>query len=278
MELVSAHVHRALVYLRLLNDSGIDPPRAHLEAFACEQGPRGVEYESSMFGDSFARLVRLSERKVRDPEPVVNYFLKMGWVELSNGPEDRVHLTDLGRVVLVGLEQEGPTEPQLPSVADVMLEPTDPLAWVNLTRVVAAAGEGLLVDAFFKPDYVSWLVESTTIRRVLISSKHRQAQRDLSLMAVALGTVPSADVIEVRATDSRELHDRCIIGADGDVRLLGSSVNGVGRNLTAIMKPDPQVTGIYRDRYESLWENATVVTPQNPASGTPPAHPQHENP
>ncbi|MFB9686101.1 hypothetical protein [Amycolatopsis plumensis] len=75
----------------------------------------------------------------------------------------------------------------------------------------------------------------------------------------------------MRATSSPELHDRRIIDADGDVRLLGSSVNGVGRNLTAIMKPDAEVTRLYRDRYESLWKNATVVDPKNPAAGAPPA-------
>lgn len=74
-----------------------------------------------------------------------------------------------------------------------------------------------------------------------------------------------------------ELHHRCVIGANGDVRLLGSSVNGVGRNLTAIMKPDPDVARFYRDRCEALWDNATVVEPQTPA-GSPVATPQPTRP
>lgn len=266
MELVSAHVHRALAYLRMLNDSGIDPLQKDLDSFAVSPCPKDAEYGVPFLASS---AFAFFQQVVRDPEPVAKYLVKMGWAKLLE--DERVQLTDLGRVVLFGLGQEGPTEPQLPAVADVMLEPTDPLAWVNLTRVVAAAGEGLLVDSFFKAEFVHWLVESTTIRRVLISSKHPKAKRDLTLMAVALGTVPNADVLEVRATDSPELHDRCIIGADGDVRLLGSSVNGVGRNLTAIMKPDAEVTRLYRDRNETLWKNATVVNPQNPAGGGTPA-------
>ncbi|MBE8519426.1 hypothetical protein ILP97_18255 [Amycolatopsis sp. H6(2020)] len=268
MELVSPHVHRALAYLRLLNDNGTDPLREDLDSYAVSPGPKNAEYGAPFLG---ASALAFFQQVIRDAEPVVKYLVKMGWATLSQ--DDRVQLTDLGRIVLFGLGQEGPTEPQLPAVADVMLEPTDPLAWVNLTRVVAAAGEGLLVDAFFKPDFVHWLVDSTTMRRVLISSKHPKAKRDLTLMAVALGTVPNADVLEVRATDSPELHDRCIIGADGDFRLLGSSVNGVGRNLTAIMKPDAEVARLYRDRYESLWKEATVVMPQNPAGGAPTAPP-----
>lgn len=266
MELVSAHVHRALAYLRLLNDNNIDPLQADLDSFAVSPSPKAAEYGAAFFAPS---ALSFFQQTVREAEPVVKYLVKMRWARLTG--DGRVQLTDLGRAVLVGLGQEGPTEPQLPAVADVVLEPTDPLAWVNLTRVVAGAGEGLLVDAFFKPDFVSWLVESTTIRRVLISSKHRLAERDLKLMAVALATVPNADVLEVRATDSPELHDRCIIGVDGDVRLLGSSVNGVGRNLTAIVKPDPQVMRLYRERYEDLWKEATVVDPKNPDGSAPKA-------
>lgn len=39
VDLVSAHVHRALAYVRLLNDNGVDPPRARVEDFARREGP-----------------------------------------------------------------------------------------------------------------------------------------------------------------------------------------------------------------------------------------------
>lgn len=159
VELVSEHVHRALAYLRLLNDNGVDPLRSRLEAFALDRGPRDVEYQASVFSDSFARLCRCRREKFAMPSRSSTYLCRMGWADLSN---DRLHLTDLGRVVLFGLGQEGPLTPAGPDVADVVLEPTDPLAWVSLTRVVAAAGAGMLVDAYFKPDFVPWLVESAT--------------------------------------------------------------------------------------------------------------------
>jgi hypothetical protein len=268
VDLVSPHVHRALAYLRLLNDRGIDPAREHLEAFACEPSPQDAVYQTSFLNvAAFGQWLR--EQKTRNAEPVVDYLVRMGWVELSAEPEGRVHLTDLGQVVLLGLGAEGPAEQILPNVADVVLEPTDPMAWVHLTRVVANAGAGMLVDGYFKADFVPWLVETTTMRRVLVSSRPGKAAQDLGLIAVALATLPNAGQLEVRATNSPELHDRCIIGADGTVQLLGSSVNGVGRNMTAVVRPDPDVMRTYRDRYENLWKSATVVEPQPPAGGPP---------
>ncbi|GHF98347.1 MULTISPECIES: hypothetical protein [Amycolatopsis] len=56
-------------------------------------------------------------------------------------------------------------------------------------------------------------------------------------------------------------------------RLLGSSVNGVGRNITAIMKSDPEVARVYHHRYEALWSAASVVKPQAPARGSSAAQP-----
>ncbi|MFB9686102.1 hypothetical protein [Amycolatopsis plumensis] len=142
-----------------------------LDSFAVSPSPKDAEYGAPFLG---ASALAFFQQLVRDPEPVVNYLVKMGWAKLLE--DERVQLNELGRIVLFGLGQEGLTEPQPPVVADVMLEPKDPLAWLNLTRIVATAGEGLLVDAFFKADYVHWLVDSTTIRRLLISSKHPQGQ------------------------------------------------------------------------------------------------------
>ena len=111
----------------------------------------------------------------------------------------------------------------------------------------------MLVDSYFKPEQVPWLTSATSIRRVLISGRHRRAAEDLKRMSVALGTVPGASALEVRSTTSPELHDRCLISSDGSVQLLGSSLNGVDKHLTALITPDVEVGKLYRDRYERLW-------------------------
>jgi hypothetical protein len=265
VELIQEHIRRVLTYLRLLNDQGFDPSREHLEKFAQNPVPQSAVFQSALFASAGAVFDLVQPRKIRDAEPVVEYLLRLEWVHESAGLSGHLRLTDLGRILLRGLETEAPTDLPEPTVADVVLEPTDPLAWVNLTRVTANAGAGMLVDAYFKAESVPWLVETTTLRRVLVSSRHQSATRDLTRMAVALATVPNAGELEVRSTDAPELHDRCLIGADGGVQLLGSSVNGVGRSMTSVITPDVEVMRFYRDRYEGLWSSATVIVPQQPA-------------
>jgi len=145
----------------------------------------------------------------------------------------------------------------------------DPLVYVHLTRYLTHAGSGMLVDPYFKADFIPWLAETTSIRRVLTSSRHHGAERELKLLGVALATVPNAADLQVRASESRELHDRCVLGEDGSVRIIVSSVTGIGKNLTSVItrtSPTSEVTRSYRDKYEKLWEAATPVAAQSPGT------------
>jgi hypothetical protein len=257
VNLVPEHVKRALAYLHLLNRCGLDPPRRRVEDFALTPspgGPRRVLVPESLlagFGTT------------RPAEPVVDYLTAMGWAEIIPGPEENVHLTPLGEAFLLGLEPRGSGEADT-AVADVALEPQDPLVYVHLTRYLAQAGAGMLVDPYFKAESVPWLTETTSIRRVLVSSRHTKAERDLKLLGVALATVPNAAQLEVRHTSSKELHDRCVISDEGAIRIIGSSVTGVGKNLTSVITPTSEVARIYHDKYEKLWNTATAVTPHSP--------------
>ncbi|KQV10109.1 MULTISPECIES: hypothetical protein [unclassified Kitasatospora] len=77
--------------------------------------------------------------------------------------------------------------------------------------------------------------------------------------------------IEVRASTDPALHDRCIIGDDQQVQLLGSSVTGVGKHLTAVISPPGDIAQAYRQKYEKIWRDAQQINPQNVS--TPPAQP-----
>jgi hypothetical protein len=201
----------------------------------------------------------------RDAEPVVDYLVAMGWVEIVPTSGENIHLTALGETFLLGLELDDAAAPADPAVADVVLEPKDPLVYVQLTRYLAQAGSGMLVDPYFKADSVPWLAETTSIHRVLVSARHPGAERDIKLLGVALATVPNAAELVVRASESRELHDRCVIGEDGSVRIIGASVTGIGKNLTSMITPTSEVAKSYRDKYEKLWGSATPVPAQSPS-------------
>lgn len=79
---------------------------------------------------------------------------------------------------------------------------------------------------------------------------------------MALATVPNGSDVEVRHTNDPGLHDRCVVGETGSVQLLGSSVTGVGKHLTAVITPADDIAQVYRQKYEALWKDAEIVTPQ----------------
>jgi hypothetical protein len=257
VDLVPEHVERALTYVHLLNGCGLDPSRSRVEDFARTQPPAGPRRallpESWLVGIGVARPA----------EPVVGYLTAMGWADIIPGPAENVHLTPLGEAFLLGLEPHDGAEADT-AVADVVLEPQDPLVYVHLTRYLAQAGAGMLVDPYFKAESVPWLAETTSICRVLVSSRHPQAERELKLLGVALATVPNAAQLDVRHSSSKELHDRCVISEEGSIRIIGSSVTGVGKNLTSVITPTSEVARIYHDKYEKLWNTATAVTPRSP--------------
>jgi hypothetical protein len=258
MDHISDHVLRTLWYIDLLARQGQPLTAKGIDRFAQSIPPRDAR-RASLFSD-YSWMFNEAGRVVRRPEPVAEYLIGVGWIAVSDG---QARLTNIGRAVLAASSQrEAQLEAEDPEVADIALDPQDPLVYVQLTRRLQKAGHGLLVDAYFKAESLVWLIESTNLRRVLISSRHQKAEKDRQTIAVALATVQNGSDVEVRHTEDPALHDRCVVGANGDVQLLGSSVNGVGKHLTAVITPSPDIASVYRKKYEALWQSAEVVEPQ----------------
>lgn len=263
MDYVPEHVLRTLWYIDLLAKQGTPLPWAHIDVYARRTPPRGGRRASPI--PTLQDIIGYEGAVVRSPEAVADYLYGVGWVRREQG---HARLTDIGRAVLAGcgakVAQLDATDPE---VADVALDPKDPLVYVQLTRRLQKAGAGLLVDAYFKAESLAWLVESTNLRRVLISSRHPKSEKERQTIAVALATIPNGGDIEVRHTSDPALHDRCVVGKSGSVQLLGSSVNGVGKHLTAVISPSDDIAKVYREKYEALWQVADPIKPQ-PMNGS----------
>lgn len=267
IEVAPEHVHRTLAYLKLLAEQWTSRDKANLDRFAVRRPPRLAWRRPFLFDT--AALVQNAFSTPQPADSVVAYLAAVGWVTVSGEPDQKVALTLLGEAVLRGLDAQLAEELDESDVADVALDPDEPLTWVHLTRIFTAAKTGLLVEAYFKADFIPWLLDSTALNRVLVSAKHPQANKDLGTLAVALGTIPGAAAkLEIRSTTSPELHDRCLIHEDGTVQLLGASLTGVGRNLTAVITPQEMIQKTYRELYERLWAEAAPVTPVTPKSDT----------
>ncbi|MFF3489405.1 hypothetical protein ACFYXC_40170 [Streptomyces sp. NPDC002701] len=254
MNHVSDHVLRALWYINVMSSQGVSITTANVDQVATELPPKDAEY-----GSLLAPLAGMFPRHVvTSPEPVARYLLNVRWIVRS---DDGIQLTNLGRAILQASgAQEQMEQVRQPLVKDMTLSPDDPLVYTVLTRRLAAAGAGLLVDPYFKAESIAWVLEATTIRRILISKKASTKERPI--IAVALATLPNGRDLEVRATADKELHDRRVIAADGTVQLIGTSINGVGRHETSMVTPEIAIAKAYRDSSEKLWAGAEKVEPQ----------------
>lgn len=248
-------VHRALAYVDALNRQGYQPSATEVEKFATRPAPREAIYD-----DMWSRIATLGNvnrvlggRTLRErAEPVVGYMNDLGWIQRGSDPA-RVTLTECGLSLLHALSQ---VEDHAGDALQVTLDPKDPLVYTKLTRTVASAKDGFLADAYFKADFIPWLVEATTVSRLLVKDTSEKIP-----LALALGSVVGSRAVEVRMTTDKGLHDRCLIPAAGSVMLFGHSINGVGKALTTVTPLGDGAGDAYRRQYEELWRTASKIEP-----------------
>ncbi|MFD8440336.1 hypothetical protein ACFV2I_35430 [Streptomyces microflavus] len=257
MDHISDHVLRALWYLDSMASQGIVLTRNDVNRIATVTPPRDTIYRSFLNPLAGSALFE-STVPSRRAQPVATYLVDVDWA--SETPEG-LKITNKGRAILrLSGADEHEHAVNESVVNDVALSPDDPLVYTVLTRRLAAAGEGMLVDPYFKAENLRWIVEATSLKRILISKKASAKERPI--ISVALGTLPNGQSVEVRATDDANLHDRRIIAADGSVQMIGTSINGIGRHETAMISPEPAIAKAYRDSSEQLWTNAEKVEPR----------------
>ncbi|MHB8448909.1 MAG: hypothetical protein ACYDAQ_00315 [Mycobacteriales bacterium] len=265
-DLLPQHAYRALLYVERLNAVGFFPAPDTVEGLSRSDGPRGAVYSSPLFGGISSMIAMLGNRGelIHEAEPVVDWLTRMKWV--TGNPGGGLRLTDLGAALLAGLREAPPRYrggSESDETAAVILHPDDPFVYPTLTRTIAAAGEALLIDPYFKSDMLSWLHDATQVTRLMMSSEGSQ-EKEVQLVAMTLHAMrETANIgrVQVRATKSRELHDRLIIPDKGDVLFLGTSITGIGQHLSTIV-PMPSVAGnALRAEYEQLWEQAVAVPP-----------------
>ncbi len=254
-DLADQAVFRGLRYIRLLNEEGVRPTATQVNKFAASAAPREERWEfgwESMVG----QLVRTA-MSVRQPaESTTDFLVRMEWA--AGDAQAGLELTELGRAFLRGVIREAKeinSDDSVPSV--VTLEAGNPLSLVELTQAVQEAGEGLLVDPYFRAEQLQWLITSSSIIRVLI----KEPKGGTSALAVALGHFAGAERIDLRVVGGNELHDRAVVRADDGVTLIGTSVNGVGKHLTTLVRLKPEDSSSLRDRLNQLFEGAVRVEP-----------------
>lgn len=188
-------------------------------------------------------------------ETMVEYCGRLGWVA-SDGVQ--VTITPLGSALVRALTVAPDGE-----VDELVLDRDDPLALARVVGRIAALGPAMVVDPYLRVDQLLVLV-GTQVTRLLVRAGNAT---DLAALKATLGAVPVDRTIELRAVPASALHDRLVIPIEGDVWMLGSSLNGVGRHLTTLVRLH-DAAGQLRSAYEETWRSADPITIATPLSPT----------
>jgi len=247
--------HRALAFIEACNGSGYSPSKSEVDLWLKEPVPAST-WTTFTLGLPSSLLTSLLQPR-RD---TLDHLASLRWI--TGGPGLR--LTELGRALLAAAERAAAVEGE---AGVVVLDRADPFSYARLIGHLANAKEGLLVDPYFRIDQLMTILNSTSIARVLVSKQHKRSNEDRAALAVALDSPSLPRRIEIRATSDAGLHDRLIVGEDGEVWTLGASLNSVATTSTVIVPVPPAGADALRQQAEKLWSDAEQVrtTPPQPA-------------
>ncbi|MGC4810576.1 hypothetical protein ACLQ29_08635 [Micromonospora sp. DT228] len=257
MEIVSTPQHRTLTFVHACNRSGYRPTLEEVKLWFDEPAAN-VTTEITAPGllamlegmqKAFSQ-VQLSREVAR--EHPVDHLVRIKWLEAS---DDRLRLTRLGEALLTDI-QRGEEAEDSPVV---VLETTDRFAYARLIGEIARLGDAFLVDPYFRLPQLATILDSTRLKRVLISKQYKGSKEARDELAVALAAVDPERNIQIRATAATTLHDRLVVADSGDVYMLGASLGTIGKANTAFMKVPEKGAAALKQLAEDLWDAAEPV-------------------
>jgi hypothetical protein len=250
VEIADEETHRALNYVAAVSRQGY---HLNVQEFATymEARERSVRWAlNADFADTFKSTIRgLATFGKPTVEPRVDWLCRLGWLEVDEA-KTYLEITNLGLAVLRSLD-EGASEPESPLVT--MLDSQDPFAYAQVVGSISKKRTPLLIDPYFPLAALSHIMHFTETERILTGPKNG----DLSALAVAMSALPPGRSLAVRVSD--DVHDRFIVGADGPVESLGTSLSGIGRRFSVLTTINPPDADILRAACESKWANASPL-------------------
>lgn len=255
MQVVSEYQHRALAFIDACGKSGYRPTYEEVQLWLDNPTHAPGTKPGSLITQrlSQALLNAFLTAGAADGPTRLEHLLTLRWISDS---EDRVSLTTLGRALLTSAEIVESVD------ADgtmMMLDTEDQFAYAKLIGYLNQAGEGLLVDPYFRLPQLLTILNGTSLSRIMLSKQHSRSKADRAELMIALQSPALPRKIEIRASSDNALHDRLIIGEDDKVWILGTSLNSVGSVNTSIIPVPTEGGGPLRDLAERLWANAEPV-------------------
>ncbi|MBD0329642.1 MAG: hypothetical protein ICV64_06020 [Thermoleophilia bacterium] len=248
MELTDELGYRALYYLAAMERQRYAPTVTELTEYATNPHRRGGQVQLAL-QSRFTRGILGSLYTTTPRESLADWLARLRWIEVGAG--GRVYLTDAGRAAYRIVEEEVSPADELP--VEVILT-DDPLSYPTLIGLIAEAGEGTaIVDPYFSVEPLPDIVLHTKVTRILTSDRKQGLEVAL---AAALPRFTIERDLEVRS--SRRFHDRFLIPPHGPVRLIGTSLNSVGRSTSMTLEIRDNAEAI-REQFEEEWARARCV-------------------
>lgn len=186
--------------------------------------------------------------------PNIDHLEDLGWIK---GCPYELTITKLGRAILAAADRAQDTE----EGSVVILDSDDQFAYAKLIGHLTQAGQGLLVDPYFRLAQLMTILDGTKLSRILLSKQHKSSSRDRAELQMALASPALPRSVEIRASDDDALHDRLIVDEGGEVWVLGASLNSVGRANTVIVRIPAEGAPSLREKASRLWEQADHLRP-----------------
>ena len=260
MNILTNDQYRVLTFIDGCNGSGYNPSNEEVELWLKEPEPQS-DFRSIFGGFATDGLFGLLASGRSD---ALSHMVSLRWI--TNG--SRLKVTALGRALLGAANRAIKVDGE---ASIVILDSKDPLSYARLIGYLTRAKEGLLVDPYFRVGDLMTILNSTSIARILISKQHKGSGEDRTALAVALDSPSLPRNVEIRATGDSSLHDRFIVGEDGEVWTLGASLSSVATSSTVIV-PVPQAGAeALRRQSEDWWDQAEQVRTAPKATGEPEA-------
>jgi hypothetical protein len=239
---------RGLAYVRAVSERGYSLSKSEFDAYVEKPErvlPKLYPAISKLVDDAVSQIVGM---RVSEGENVRQWLVRVRWLEEK---ADSVRLTSLGKAVLEAAEGE---ERQGEPATEVVLLPTDELAYSRVLGAIAGMGASALIDPYLDVDALRDVVNFTGVTRILVGTDPARCAG----VGVALRALGCESKVEARS--SGEFHDRFVIGDDSGVAMLGTSLNGVGKRVTVMVRLSEAVAiAAVKEAFRKAWDGSTPL-------------------
>lgn len=199
--------------------------------------------------------------KEKDEQELIDYLKKVGWITVAE--DNRISITNFGKSIIQGMPKQSEEDD---SSFSTIFKSDDPLVYGKLHQALSNENHELLVDPYFKFDYLPFF-QTTHIRKFILLDKQRnEPNKEIEKIQFGLWGLQEdgQNDYEFRCASSAKMHDRFLKDVDGKVYSIGTSINGIGKRTSMMIKIPQCIQEEALNYIDNLWQSAETIEPKAP--------------